>query len=349
MYENEDLVITSESNSEAEVVLNQREPLPYGNTVIWLLRAADHSGYRTQEIIYSTAADDYLSLMFSIPFYIVVFAFFLVAVFKINIRLNPWGRVYNSVTHEPVQGALIRVFDSRGALVKTVVTDVNGMFQLRLPKGTYTLNISSSGYEFPSTKAATAKDMQEGLVYYGGEINLAKEKRSLSIKIPLDPVDSESKESGNALTAVKNSTIATVLTLSPLMMLILAFGYNFMVWDFTFNVEGIYRLVLAAFLLIIQFYFRYLSNRVGKVVDKDNNPIKDLELGLYEAEFDTQVNSTKTDEEGKFIFFAKSQDYYIQAVSPEYKVASDDGKFYVKKRGEENMIITPKIIVERKM
>lgn len=85
-----------------------------------------------------------------------------------NIAWDPYGRVFDSQSLEPVAGASVTLLKQRdtgiftyvnprdpnditgGALVNPVITKEDGAFSFVVPDGTYKLSVQKSGYTFPS-------------------------------------------------------------------------------------------------------------------------------------------------------------------------------------------------------
>ncbi len=82
------------------------------------------------------------------------------------------GYVYDSLTLAPIAGALVTIVE----LGITTMTDSNGTFQVTVPAGTYTLNVTKEGY-YP----------------YETRINV-QENETVIINIPLNPVGSGTVE-----------------------------------------------------------------------------------------------------------------------------------------------------------
>ena len=69
------------------------------------------------------------------------------------------GFVYDQVTSQPIQGAAVTIVEAN----KTVYTDANGFFQAQVPAGTYTLNVTASGY-YPYTTSVSVGENETVVV-----------------------------------------------------------------------------------------------------------------------------------------------------------------------------------------
>lgn len=116
---------------------------------------------------------------------------------------DPYGRVFDSKTLEPIQGAAVTLLkktetgefipvhntDVIGGITNPVKTGKDGSFSFRVPDGTYKISISAKGYRFPSK--ADELNSQYSAIYshiYRGEEIIQKGK-IVHHDIPLAPID----------------------------------------------------------------------------------------------------------------------------------------------------------------
>jgi len=106
-----------------------------------------------------------------------------------------WGTVYDSLTKQPLDLALVRLFDQKtNKLVETRVTDVNGRFLFIVePEKSYYLTVDKPYYTFPSRYLEGKKaDANYHDLYYGSLISAnsdqeLKETGHIAVNVPLDP------------------------------------------------------------------------------------------------------------------------------------------------------------------
>lgn len=115
----------------------------------------------------------------------------LMAAFGIKKRSKPWGIVYDSITKQPIDPAIVVLHDASGKAIQNAVTDMDGRFGFAtLEPGTYTLTANKTHYTFPSEVLAgkTYDELYTDL-YFGGPI-VVDEHHSLIVKnVPLDAKD----------------------------------------------------------------------------------------------------------------------------------------------------------------
>jgi hypothetical protein len=115
----------------------------------------------------------------------------LMAAFGIKKRNRPWGTVYDSVTKQPIDPALVVLHDQSGKVVQNAITDMDGRYGFAtLDPGVYTLTANKSHYSFPSeVLAGKTHDELYTDLYFGGEVTVDEENSLIVKNIPLDPKD----------------------------------------------------------------------------------------------------------------------------------------------------------------
>lgn len=117
------------------------------------------------------------------------FGFFSAAV-GLKKRLVPWGTVYDSVTKQPVDPAIVTIADAQGNDVTDVITDLDGRYGALLQAGTYTMTAGKTNFTFPSRKLAGHRfDELYDNLYFGEPITITDRQPIVKKDIPLDPVD----------------------------------------------------------------------------------------------------------------------------------------------------------------
>ncbi len=98
----------------------------------------------------------------------------------LNQQPLPWGTVFDSVSKEPLELALVRLHRADSdRIVETKVTDRNGRFGFIVPKGEYYITVTKAGYTFPAR--------QPGGDYQGGKFSVESiEEGFIKLNVPMD-------------------------------------------------------------------------------------------------------------------------------------------------------------------
>jgi hypothetical protein len=253
---------------------------------------------------------------------------------KLKKKKQNYGIVYDSVTKEPINRAIVRITDPSGKLVTTEVTDVYGIFDATLPSGSYKFNVEAKDYRFPSRVIQVSEDEPYMNVYHGKVINHTTED-ILNVSIPMDRIDS---------TLLHDSTTSLksiVYTLWNILLYVLfIIGFVMAVVNVVREPSGFLWLILAIYFVFIALYIiMKLKTRksFGLVRNAYGTLIEGLEIGLLEQEFDTLYAKRVTDDGGKYRFIVPGGKYKLVVLNPEYELVDDtqdmievkDGSVYV--------------------
>lgn len=116
----------------------------------------------------------------------------LLGVYFFTKRRRLWGVIYDARTKEPVEMAVVRLFDQEHhKLLETRVTPRSGRYSFLAEPGEYYLEVTKEGYHFPS-RIVTSKTDNEYINLYRGEV--VKLGVGQSLVAPDIAIDSEAGE-----------------------------------------------------------------------------------------------------------------------------------------------------------
>lgn len=230
-------------------------------------------------------------------------------------KKQKFGIVYDSITKEPINLAIVRVFDINGKLTNTVVTDVYGIFDLNMEQGQYRFEVETKGYVFPSNAVLGTYDQPYQNVYKGGLINYIP-NQPINISIPLDKQD---KDLIAKTFASGKSLMISILNLVVSMLFILGFAMTALSLIKEPTTLSWILLALYIFSILILIYLRTKEiGSYGRITTPDGIPVEGFEIGLRELEFDTLYAKRITNKEGKYRFILPKGRYKLESLNNQY-------------------------------
>ena len=274
--------------------------------------------------------------------YILKFTSLILGIFKIKKKKRGYGVVYDSITKEPINGAIIRVYDEKNTLKTTEVTNKLGIFEFYVESGNYKLDVNAANYEFPSYIIQSPSDLPYENIYHGGRFRY-ESSQEVNFSIPLD--SSKGTIAQSVSSGMKNILINVLnITIDILVVAGLLFSIN----SYIKNPNEINAILLGVYLLIILLNILFSSQskyRFGKVKDEDGNWVKGVELGLLENEFGRLSAKRVTSEKGEYRFLVAPGEYKLVSLDPEYSLEED---LYFKKTGKGVLAINKNIKLIRR-
>lgn len=230
-------------------------------------------------------------------------------------RRKKWGIVYNSLTKQPVDLAIVRLvhFETK-LIVQTKVTDKFGRYAFIAKIGNYQIEVVKPGYLFP-TQYLSGKAEDVGLVelYHGDRVE-AVASIVITPNIPLDPVtEAETPRAVLWRKALRKLQHAAAFSGIPLGMIVLLITPS----------------LPAALLLLAQIGIYLLFRRLavptkakswGIAVDsRTRKPIAGVILRIFDKRFNKLLETQVTDKNGKYGFLVRRNIYYVIAEKPGFK------------------------------
>ncbi|MBI2448219.1 PKD domain-containing protein [Candidatus Microgenomates bacterium] len=232
-----------------------------------------------------------------------------------------WGIVYNSSTKEPVDLAIVRLFEAKNnALMQTAVTDKNGRFSFRPEKGLYYLTVAKPSFVFPSVLVrGLAQDGKYSKIYFGNNLEVS-DRQTIDLSAPIDPIKA-TKASFALYDRIKTF-------LSRLSWPILIIGSIFALFVFWVAPGWFNGFVVALYAVIIalkKILTRPATRPWGKVIDaRTKKPLPGIVLRIFDKKYNKLLETKVTDEKGSFSFLLPKGEYYIRTMSYQYKIASQE-------------------------
>lgn len=225
-----------------------------------------------------------------------------------------WGVVYDSVTKQPLDPAVVTLHDARtGVEVASAITDLDGRYSFLAQPGIYSIHAAKTHYVFPSQiLAGKSRDELYNDLYFGQAITLQTAGEVLTHDIPMDPsgVDwnETEKRRGNIFSFFTKSdlTIVRILRtfyivgfiLSVLALIIVPAPYNTIIF-------GIYILILALQM------FGFGPTRPGILRRTNGNPISFAIIRVWTPDMLREVSHRVTDKKGQYFILIHAGEYRL--------------------------------------
>ncbi len=245
----------------------------------------------------------YLYLLFTQPLMLV------------GAKKRRWGLVYNAVTKNPVDLAIVRVYDAESKrLVGTRVTNKQGRYNYILQPGKYYFQVEKKNFLFPTVllKGKT-KDQDMDQLYTGGVFEVAG-KGNVAMQIPVDP-DIKDEKDKNLLRRNLVKKLQFVIALVGPILSLVAF-----IISPTWLLAGLTVGQLAMF-----FLFRYLAYgrqyknwATIKAVDS-KEPLSQAIVRVFDTKFNKLLDWRVTDGKGRYSFLVGDGEYYITVEKQGYR------------------------------
>ncbi|KKR06013.1 MAG: hypothetical protein UT34_C0001G0053 [candidate division WS6 bacterium GW2011_GWF2_39_15] len=341
------VVLMEDVEGNTKITLSFPKEFKEGYTVFVYLDVVDKEGRGAFGWKYATTSLTMFNFYFGNYSYLVQYLIWYVAIFGRSFKRNAWSTVYNSQTKEPILGAVVRIFRNN-ALISSFVTGQTGVIQSRLEKGRYKLMITHSQYTFPSRIQPLTRDGEYRNLYYGGYIEVKRDKSYINADIPLDPTGKVARRSfiEQGLTVLQS----TVDFFNPTMLIFVA-GFQLVVWP-TYLESYVYA-AIATLLIILQKNLQGKNEKTpGIILNSKGDRLPNIKINLYDGDWNKVVDSKVTDVNGEYEFIVPSGNYFLKVDSDSYIIQGLNGsgeyKVPVKAKAGKTMYVNDKLVLTEK-
>lgn len=234
-------------------------------------------------------------------------------------RNKEYGYVYDSVSKEPINQAIVRVYDDT-KLIYTDVTGTYGEFGGKIPTGEYRISVVKPQYTFPSTIVTGTQDRHISNIYNG--ILKIKDNSEIITAIPID------YNKTNLLSIFKTIVIDRTSILFQVIKFLLFIGllgysiYAYRTTGTTFNLIVLIEYIIVAIIYILSLFNKEIQ--YGKVTNIYNEEIDGINIGLFETEFGKLEAERVTDKNGQYRFVVKPGSYEIKSLDNRYTISHNE-------------------------
>lgn len=231
-------------------------------------------------------------------------------------RRKKWGVVYNSLSKQPVDLAIVRLYQQENSrLVQSRVTDKVGRYNFIAAPGRYYITVTKPNYDFPTQ---ILKDKKEDIKYldlYHGEIIEVKEDRSvITLNIPLDP----KQDFKPAFKVVFQYYLRKVqYTISFSAVPLAALSMVISPGALTFSLFGFHCLL---YVLFRRLGYQKPPKSWGIIYDKGTKKaIGRAITRIYDKQYNKLLETRVTDPKGRYAFLVDNNIYYLTAEKSGYR------------------------------
>src|SRR3989344_5919293 len=234
-------------------------------------------------------------------------------------RKKGWGVVYNSITKQPVDLAVVRLSDQvTGRLLKSRVTDKEGRYNFLVEEGNYILEAVKSNMDFPSKILKDQReDSQFVNLYHGETITITQDQKGIiTANIPLDPLGAARPDEiilrQNFWYKIKKN----ISVIGPVFSILAFIIY-----------PSVLMISFVVVHLLLYSLFQRLARREkipkwGIILDaKTGQPVARSVAKIYSPQYDKMLEAQVTDRHGRYGFLAGNNIYYLTAVKEGYAEA----------------------------
>jgi hypothetical protein len=270
-----------------------------------------------------------------------------------------WGTVFNSLTGEPLDLAIVRLYDQdSGKLLESFVTDSQGRYYFLGEKGKeYYLTVSRNGFNFPSKYPPKPG---KGLIYTGGAVQVKQNgdvnakgavkngDGLISYEIPIDPqegvtfVDDKNREP--VKTKIADVAAAAALSTDEIAKedkeILKKDRYRKVSFVFSllgpilalivliiapsWSMLGLFLLHVVLFLLFRRLAARKKAKPWGEVFEmKTEKSLSRVVVRLFEPRFGRILASKVTDIDGRYGFLVGDDKYLLVPNKAGYQSPED--------------------------
>ncbi|MFA5076206.1 MAG: FG-GAP-like repeat-containing protein [Patescibacteria group bacterium] len=239
-------------------------------------------------------------------------------------RRKTWGVVYNSLSKQPVDLAIVRLYkkdlahpEFMGQLMGTKVTDRLGRYYFVTEPGTnYYLTVTKPNFIYPS-KFTQGKEEDEVYVnlYHAESITTTPESNIINFNIPLDPNLPEQSDLAILHQHRFKKFQHAVAYLGPVLSLLSVIIYP----------TRLMISLLVVHLILFVLFHRLMIKPImfsnpGQTRDRaSQKPIKNTIIRVFDTQYNKLLGTEITNSLGQYCFLVSKGEYYLTASKPGYQ------------------------------
>jgi hypothetical protein len=279
-------------------------------------------------------------------------ALFLALLGLLGLRRNrrTWGVVYNALTKQPLERAIVRLFDAgTNRQIEVDVTGSDGVFSFQSRHGRYTLKVNRSGFVFPSRLVrGSGSDGEYERLYHGENLEVNTNDVA-AVSIPMDPAEARNallfrfQELGRRFGAQLNWGV-----------LIIGIGFSILTLRLPSFMNILIFIAYLALLIRSMVIWKRKQVDSGLVLERTTSqPIEGVGVSLYDAQFGNLVQRRVSDVSGRFQFRVPPGRYRLDVVTQDWSLDVSGpkgfrGEILTVPAGRRTAPLAPRVYVVRR-
>jgi len=228
-------------------------------------------------------------------------------------RRYSWGTVYDSITKQPLDPAMVTLIDRNGQEVTSAVTDLDGRYGFLVKPGEYKIKVEKTNYQFPSRRLmGKVSDLIYGNLYFMDSFLVEQNKPVVNKDIPMDPIFLDWNEAQKSTLGLSSFYSRNSILMNKINRWVAIIGTLLSLGLFGTNPSTLNLVILLGYVLVSIFYLFSKPQVYGKTMDKKGGPLQFAMVRVYQASTNVEVRHTITDHLGRYFCLIPNGGYYIK-------------------------------------
>ncbi len=236
----------------------------------------------------------------------------LMSVFGLKKQVRPWGTVYDAITKQPLDPAVVELLDLEGRPVATSTTDIDGRYGFLVGPGKYRLLPKKTHYAFPSLKLiGKTRDELYLDLYFGYVFEITKEGEVITKNIPMDPENFDWNEFAKNQQQKMRFYSKRDFIINKIADFLFSIGFAVSLVALI-SAPVMYNIIIFS-LYVITLILREIGikfSSFGQVKDKDNNPLS-FAIVRVKLGDGTEISHKVTNSTGRFYCLLQNGTYIV--------------------------------------
>jgi|GEM_PF-2945794 len=231
-------------------------------------------------------------------------------------RRKPWGVVYDAITKNPLDLAIVRLIDTKTKkLIETQVTDKNGRFSFVPIPGEYTVTATKQEFLFPSKIVTEIIDGDYFNVYHQETVTVKSAEDTIQLSIPLDQKAPATFHAKTFKTVAKEFTGKYALV-SLVVSMTISIALTTYVPS---TLNAVLLLINSVFIMSQVMLMAHEQKPWGIVFNALNlKPVPLAAIAIFDAKQQKLLRSRLTDYYGRFNFLAPTGEFILSVSKEQY-------------------------------